>query len=152
MSIREDALNGKITPVFETCAKNEGVSPQYLIEGVAKGVIAIPKNNNHDFDKIMAVGPGLSTKVNANIGSSKDHQGVEQELQKLGKQVHEGPEGKWFKDIQIVCHILQRIKKTSKLLCYPTLDNHEQRRCHVWLTSAEKILLEIKQQLKGEIT
>ncbi len=83
MSIREDAINGIITPVFEKCAQNEGVSVEYLMEGVAKGVIAIPKNNNHDFDRIMAVGPGLTTKVNANIGSSKDHQGVEQELQKL---------------------------------------------------------------------
>jgi phosphomethylpyrimidine synthase len=83
MSIREDAIDGKITPVFEICAKNEGVSIEYLLEGVAKGVVAIPKNNNHNFDRIIAVGRGLSTKVNANIGSSKDHQGVEQELQKL---------------------------------------------------------------------
>lgn len=76
----------------------------------------------------------------------------EQEQKKIGKQVNEGPEGKWFKDIQIVCHILKRIKNTSKLLCYLTLDNHEQRRCHVWLSSAEKTLLEIKQQLEGEKT
>ena len=71
----------------------------------------------------------------------------EQEQQKLGKQVNEGPEGKWLKDIQIVCHILQRLKKTSESLFYSTMDNHDQRRCHVWLSSAEKILLEIKQQL-----
>lgn len=83
MSIREDAINGEITPIFEACAKNEGVTPQYLLDGVAEGVIAIPKNKNHNFDKIMAVGKGLSTKVNANIGSSKDNQGVEQEMQKL---------------------------------------------------------------------
>lgn len=83
MSIREDALQGKMTPIFEACAKNEGVSPEFIMQGVAKGVIAIPKNNNHHFEKIIAVGQGLSTKVNANIGSSKDHQGVEQELQKL---------------------------------------------------------------------
>lgn len=83
MSIREDAINGKVTPLFENCAKTEGVAPEILMEGVAQGVIAIPKNNNHDFDKIMAVGKGTSTKVNANIGSSKDYPEVEQELQKL---------------------------------------------------------------------
>lgn len=83
MSIREDAINGNLTEVFKTCAAYEGVTPEFLMEGVAKGVIAIPKNNNHPFERIMAVGKGLSTKVNANIGSSKDHQGVEQELQKL---------------------------------------------------------------------
>ena len=83
MSIREDALRGIITPLFENCAANEGVSVEFLMQGVAQGVIAIPKNNNHRFEKVMAVGKGLSTKVNANIGSSKDHQGVEQELKKL---------------------------------------------------------------------
>lgn len=83
MTIREDALNGKLTAIFENCAENEGVSPQFLLDGVSRGVIAIPKNKNHAFDKIVAIGEGLTTKVNANIGSSKDHQGVEQELQKL---------------------------------------------------------------------
>lgn len=83
MSIREDALRGTITPLFEACAANEGVSAEFVRAGVAKGTIAIPKNKNHHFEKVMAVGQGLSTKVNANIGSSKDHQGVAQELQKL---------------------------------------------------------------------
>jgi phosphomethylpyrimidine synthase len=83
MSIREDAINGKITSVFETCAKNEGIDPQKLIEGVAQGIIAIPKNKNHDFERVMAVGKGLSVKVNANIGASRDMPGLEQELEKL---------------------------------------------------------------------
>ncbi len=90
MTIREDALNGKITPIFENCAKHEGVTPQFLLDGVAEGVIAIPKNKNHHFDKIVAIGKGLTTKVNANIGSSKDHQGVEQELQKLCVSIKAG--------------------------------------------------------------
>jgi len=90
MTIREDALNGKMTSIFENCAKNEGVTPQFLLDGVAKGVIAIPKNKNHHFDKIVAIGQGLTTKVNANIGSSKDHQGVEQELQKLCVSIKAG--------------------------------------------------------------
>ncbi len=90
MTIREDALNGKMTSIFENCAKNEGVTPQFLLDGVARGVIAIPKNKNHHFDKIVAIGQGLTTKVNANIGSSKDHQGVEQELQKLCVSIKAG--------------------------------------------------------------
>ena len=83
MSIREDALNGKITPLFEACARQEGVTVEFLIAGVAKGTIAITKNIHHNFDKIMAVGKGLSTKVNANIGASKDYPEANQELQKL---------------------------------------------------------------------
>lgn len=83
MSIREDALAGKVTKLFENCASNENIDVNALVKGVAAGVIAIPKNKNHQFEKIMAVGKGLSTKINANIGSSKDYPSVENELQKL---------------------------------------------------------------------
>jgi phosphomethylpyrimidine synthase len=83
MSIREDAINGNKTPLFESCAENEGVTCAQLMEGVAAGVIAIPKNIHHDVEKIMAVGKGLSTKVNANIGASRDLPGLQQELEKL---------------------------------------------------------------------
>lgn len=83
MTIREDALAGKITPLFENCAVSENVAVETLIAGVAEGVIAIPKNKNHHFERIVAVGKGLKTKVNANIGSSKDHPGLEPELEKL---------------------------------------------------------------------
>ena len=83
MSIREDALQGKMNPVFEKCAANEGVDAKTLMEGVAKGIVAIPKNNNHDFERVMAVGKGLSVKVNANIGASKDMPGLDQEIEKL---------------------------------------------------------------------
>lgn len=83
MSIREDAINRKITPLFEACAANEGIDIEVLMQGVAEGVIAIPKNRHHDFERIMAVGKGLSTKVNANIGASRDMPGLEQELEKL---------------------------------------------------------------------
>ena len=83
MSLREDALRGTVSPIFTACAAREGVSPEFLMQGVARGTIAIPYNKNRQLDRPMAVGQGLSTKVNANIGSSKDHQGVEPELQKL---------------------------------------------------------------------
>ncbi|PKN21997.1 MAG: phosphomethylpyrimidine synthase, partial [Deltaproteobacteria bacterium HGW-Deltaproteobacteria-3] len=83
MSIREDAIKGTCTPLFENCAANENIAVQALMQGVAEGTICIPKNKNHQFDRIMAVGKGLSTKVNANIGSSKDYPEVSQELQKL---------------------------------------------------------------------
>lgn len=83
MNIREEAIKGQLNPLFENCAENEGVSPKELMNGVAQGVIAIPKNNNHHFDKIMAVGKGLSTKVNANIGSSRDYPEAGQEMEKL---------------------------------------------------------------------
>lgn len=83
MSIREDALKGKVTPLFENCAAREGVSVEALVAGIADGTICLPKNKHHDFEKVMAIGKGLATKVNANIGASKDMPEVGQELQKL---------------------------------------------------------------------
>ncbi len=83
MTIREDAINKKTTSLFNQCAKNEGISQENLVKGVAEGTIAIPKNKHHKFENIMAIGAGVSTKINANIGSSKDYPNAEQEVQKL---------------------------------------------------------------------
>jgi phosphomethylpyrimidine synthase len=83
MTIREDAINMRQTPLIETCAQNESISPQTLMEGVARGELVITKNKNHHFEKIIAIGKGVSTKINANIGSSKDLPELGNELQKL---------------------------------------------------------------------
>ena len=72
------------------------------------------------------------------------------EEQKLGQQINEGPEGKWFKDIGIVCHILKRLKKTVDSVLYPALDSHRRNRCQLWLTRAEKIIAELQEQTKRE--
>ena len=90
MSIREDAINKNITPLFEACAAQESVSVESLMAGVARGEIAITKNNNHSFDKIIAIGKGMSTKINANIGSSKDFPELDGEMQKLCVAVKAG--------------------------------------------------------------
>jgi ParB-like chromosome segregation protein Spo0J len=68
----------------------------------------------------------------------------EQEQQKNGQQINDGPEGKWFKDIGIACHILKRLKATSDIM----LDNQCRRRCRLWLNNAEKIIIELKEQAK----
>ncbi len=90
MSIREDALAGKRTDLFVACAANENMDVEILMAGVAEGTIAIPKNRHHNFDKIMAIGKGTSTKVNANIGSSRDIASLDAELEKLRVSVKAG--------------------------------------------------------------
>jgi phosphomethylpyrimidine synthase len=90
MSIREDAIQKKMTTIFENCAGNEAINPAALMEGIARGQIAITKNKNHAFDKIIAIGKGVSTKINANIGSSKDYPQLDAELQKLCVAVQAG--------------------------------------------------------------
>jgi len=90
MSIREDAINGKVTPIFEKCAQIEGLPVQELMEKVSLGTIAITKNIHHDFDKVIGIGENTKTKVNANIGSSRDIASLEEELEKLNVAVRAG--------------------------------------------------------------
>ncbi|MDH3329220.1 MAG: phosphomethylpyrimidine synthase ThiC [Desulfobulbaceae bacterium] len=90
MTIREDALSGKNTGLFEKCAAQESVDIHTLMSGVAEGTIAIPKNIHHNFDKVMAIGKGLATKINANIGSSRDIASLSEELDKLNVAVKAG--------------------------------------------------------------
>ena len=68
----------------------------------------------------------------------------EQEQQKQGKQINDGPEGKWFKDIRIVCHILKRLQAGSDIM----LDSQCRHRCQIWLNNAEKAIIELKKQAK----
>jgi phosphomethylpyrimidine synthase len=90
MSIREDAISGKATDLLKSCAENENIDVKTLMAGVAAGTIAVPKNCHHDFKKIMAIGQGTKTKVNANIGSSKDIALLGSELEKLEVSIKAG--------------------------------------------------------------
>ncbi len=87
---RQAALQGEITPAMKRVAQKEQVSPEEIMQGVADGVIVIPANINHDELDPGAVGQGLRTKVNANIGTSEDFPEVEKELEKLAAAVDAG--------------------------------------------------------------
>jgi ParB-like chromosome segregation protein Spo0J len=73
----------------------------------------------------------------------------EKKEKKIGKLINEGPEGKWFKNISVVCHILKRLKATSEDVLYPNQDNHNRHRCQVWLSDAEKLIIELKKEAEG---
>ncbi len=75
----------------------------------------------------------------------------EENDKKSGTQLNEGPEGKWFKNISIVCHMLKRLKTTSQDVLYPSQDKHNRHRCRVWLTDAEKIIVELKKEAEGSV-
>ena len=64
-------------------AKVEGLDVNILRESVAKGKVVIPANVRHVGLVPCGIGQGLSTKVNANIGTSSDFGDVTTELAKL---------------------------------------------------------------------
>jgi phosphomethylpyrimidine synthase len=61
-----------ITPQMERVASDEGL-PVELIRGrVARGEIVIANNPARPHQKVVGIGMGLRTKVNASIGTSSD--------------------------------------------------------------------------------
>ena len=64
--------------------------PTPSARGVASGVIVIPANINHGQAEARGIGKGLSTKVNANIGTSSDFVDVACELNKLDIAIKAG--------------------------------------------------------------
>lgn len=77
------ARQGIITEAMEIVAKQEGLSPELIRNRVAEGTIAICANINHKNLVPRGVGLGLSTKVNANIGTSSAYPDIEPEIEKL---------------------------------------------------------------------
>ncbi len=90
MTQLEIANKGQISEEMEICAELEGVSPEFIRQGVAAGNIVVVRNARHKNIKPLAVGKGLRTKVNANIGTSGDHADLELELEKVKVSVTSG--------------------------------------------------------------
>jgi phosphomethylpyrimidine synthase len=83
MTQLEIAKQGKISPRMQAVAQFEGLDAEFIRQGVARGTIVIPANINHSNLIAGGVGAGLSTKVNANIGTSSDFGDVSTELEKV---------------------------------------------------------------------
>jgi len=90
MTQLEYARQGIITEKMQQAALSEGVEAEFIRAGIAAGNIIICHNNKHTNGKPLAVGKGLRTKVNANIGSSADDLDIQKELEKARVAVAAG--------------------------------------------------------------
>ena len=77
------AKRGIITKEMEIVAKEENINIDLLVERIAKGQIVIPANKNHKSLKPCGIGKGLSTKINVNLGISRDCPNVDKEIEKV---------------------------------------------------------------------
>ena len=68
------ARAGIATKEMETVAAYEGMDLQKLMREVAAGTIVIPANKNHKCLKPFGIGNSLKTKINVNLGTSRDCQ------------------------------------------------------------------------------
>ena len=77
------AREGIITEEMKYVAEYEGVEPEFVRKGIEDGSIVILKNNQRKDSIPVGVGAGLSVKINANIGTSNERSGLEEELKKV---------------------------------------------------------------------
>ena len=77
----EFARQGVVTAQMATVAAQEKLSEDYVREQVALGTLVIPWNHNRK-PKAVGIGKGLTTKVNASIGTSSDIVDYDAEIRK----------------------------------------------------------------------
>jgi len=78
----EYARHGIITDEVRDVAGSEGITPEQLSEDIANGLTVIARNKNHAATP-LGIGKGLRTKINANIGTSRDRDSLDEEKAKL---------------------------------------------------------------------
>ncbi|MDD4334833.1 MAG: phosphomethylpyrimidine synthase ThiC [Desulfotomaculaceae bacterium] len=83
----DGARRGIITGEMETVARREMVEPEKLRGLIAEGKVVIPANKKHGSLEPCGIGEGLKTKINVNLGISKDCCNIETELEKVRKAV-----------------------------------------------------------------
>ncbi|CVK20778.1 phosphomethylpyrimidine synthase ThiC [Sporomusa sphaeroides] len=81
------AKKGIITEQMRIVAQEEQIDIQVLRQLVASGRVAIPANKHHTSLSPKGVGEKLRTKINVNLGVSKDCCDIELELEKVKKAI-----------------------------------------------------------------
>lgn len=76
------ARKGIVTREIKIVAEKEKIEISKLMDLMSKGKVIIPANKNHGNLDPEGVGEGLRTKINVNLGISKDCANVDMEIEK----------------------------------------------------------------------
>lgn len=79
----EIAKKGIASSLIALTAADEAVDAEVIANGLVEGTIVLPANSHRQIKKPCAIGKGLRTKINANIGTSPDFNNIQTELEKL---------------------------------------------------------------------
>jgi len=90
MTLMHRARKGEITPEIAQAASDEKIAPEKLRSLIAEGKAVICKNKRRRPIRPVPVGEGLTVKVNANVGSSRDRADIALELEKMRAAVSAG--------------------------------------------------------------
>lgn len=86
------ARRGIITPELETVARKEQMRVEELLPLVACGKVVIPANRLHTCIDPEGIGSMLRTKINVNLGVSRDCKDYDVEMQKVNSAIEMGAE------------------------------------------------------------
>ena len=86
------ARKGIYTKELLAVAEDEKIDKDELIKLVAKGQVIIPANKNHKCLKPSGIGTKLRTKINVNLGTSRDWTDLDMEMEKVKSAVDMGAE------------------------------------------------------------
>ncbi len=86
------ARQGIVTPQMEAAAKKEQIDVKELQGLMAQGKAVIPANKLHTCLEPNAIGSMLKTKINVNLGTSRDWKDLDMELEKVNDAVKMGAE------------------------------------------------------------
>jgi len=80
----------QFTQTLKKCARNEGIPAKALTSGIATGRMVITQNKGRRLSRPCAIGEGLSTKINVNIGTAPERPSLARELKKLDVAIELG--------------------------------------------------------------
>ncbi len=92
MTQMDAARKGIITEQMKIVAKKEHMEEERIRELVAEGKVAIPANKLHTCLDVNGIGSMLKTKINVNLGTSRDVKDLDMELKKVNDAVKMGAE------------------------------------------------------------
>lgn len=77
------ARKGIVTKEMEIVSQKERIDVSELIDLIAKGQVVIPANKNHKSISPEGIGKNLRTKINVNLGISRDCNNIDSEIEKV---------------------------------------------------------------------
>ncbi len=82
MTLIDDAKKGVVNGIIKKVAKMEGIETEKLLRLISHGYVVVPRNVLRDDIEPRAIGMYMSTKVNANVGTSIDYINIDEEVEK----------------------------------------------------------------------
>ena len=86
----ERLRGGELPPVLQKVSEDEPLEAETIASEIVKGTAVLTLNSLRDISRPCAIGNGLRTKVNANIGTSGEKVDVDSELEKLRAALEAG--------------------------------------------------------------